>query len=194
MRVRLVRAHLRNPAVDGESLCGEVTRIETCEACASIRDSLLLVHVESPRRPGNSFCGKLLHVGGRGGSGGPRVPPLYVLVERARDLIADGGLPFCAGCEGNLERFDRAARRRGPDNPAASLARSSKKLATGDRPASPFGSTAVQGSPAGDRASRDSSRGSVVLRSDSKFSVLRDQMASVAKAVAAGRSSSRTAP
>lgn len=118
-RVHEARAHLRHPEVEGESLCGDTTRLRGCEKCLALRESLLRVHVESPRRSGRSFCGGPL----RGDDiPGGRPPPMYVSAERARGILSDGGvgLPFCEGCRANLERFDEATRRKSMQRSAQS--------------------------------------------------------------------------
>lgn len=118
---RVAHAHIPHPMIGGASLCGDVTRLVGCPVCLSRLTALLLVHVQSARKPDKSFCGTLLVGEGISpmGTAGANPSPMYVSIERAREMIAerqrspgDVHAPICSGCELNLERFDEAHRRR----------------------------------------------------------------------------------
>lgn len=135
-----IRGHLPHPAVEGASLCGDLSSVEPCPGCLERLHLLLSVHIQSIRKPDKGFCGLLLR-GDRGALlDDPKLalPPLYVSPEQARRilderrgaavrsavarsaersvlLLADvfpQELEFCVGCRMNLERFDEAASRR----------------------------------------------------------------------------------
>ncbi len=129
--IRVAFAHIPHPTVDGSSFCGDATSVQVCRACLAKLIALFLVHVQSARKPDKSFCGVVL-LGSEVspmGTPGAQPSPVYVSIERAREIIAmrpgrdvpdgdsvddaaDDCVPICPGCEANLERFDDANRRR----------------------------------------------------------------------------------
>jgi len=111
-----VKAHIKHPTRDGESMCGaKPLHVRPCGECVEKYAAQARVHIRSVKKPGLAQCGEALLIEEgeqRPKSRGGFPAPAYVDGPQAREWLADQRAEHvCPACQTNFGRAERAAGR-----------------------------------------------------------------------------------